>query len=115
VHVLSEHRKRSVWFLIYPILALAKETLAFCRFQGLTRDETRITKTKVATGEKHSSPARKEKTMPKTHSKNKRPSNREKHSRAQGSKANQAKVNAWKEYKNNGGTLSLTAWAKQHW
>jgi hypothetical protein len=53
--------------------------------------------------------------MPKTHNKNKRPSNREKHSRAQGTKANQAKVNAWKEYKNNGGTLSLTAWAKQHW
>ena len=35
-----------------------------------------------------------------------------KHSAAKGSKANQAKVNAWKKYKQAGGTLSLTAWLR---
>ena len=48
------------------------------------------------------------------HKKNASPSKRDKHTGAQGAKANQRKVNAWKKYKAGGGKLSLSAWLKQN-
>jgi hypothetical protein len=59
-------------------------------------------------------PKKKKKFGGAEHTTRKSASTYNKHSAAKGSKANQAKVNAWKKYRQAGGQLSKTAWLRSH-